>query len=66
MSRLLLLSTALFGLSEAITVELLRLAATLVGATGALLAAYWARQGRQHAAGARREAERDRVEPGES
>jgi hypothetical protein len=55
-SRLLLVSTALLGASEAITVELLRLIGTLIAAAGAVLAAYWARQGRVDARGARREA----------
>lgn len=60
MGRLLLLSSMLLGLSEAITVEVLRLAASIVAGICSLAAAYWARQGRVAARGARREARRAR------
>lgn len=47
MTRLLWLYVGLMGVAQAVAIELIRLAGTCVGATAAVLAAYWARQGRR-------------------
>jgi hypothetical protein len=47
MTRWLGLYVALMSVAQAVTIELIRLAGTCIGATAAVLAAYWARQGRR-------------------